>query len=75
LDLRRTPLVAGGFIAGALVGALPPMQMAYASWQCAANGGRYEVALRVCGDRRAPPALPGSDLRGTPLERMDEGSR
>ena len=61
---RRTPLVAGGFIAGALIGALPPVQTLSASWQCASSGGRYEVALRTCEYRvereASPPVHPAS---------------
>lgn len=60
---RRTSLVAGGFIAGALIGALPPVQALGAAWQCAFNGGRYNVTMRTCA-LRLHPAPPGLDSRG-----------
>jgi hypothetical protein len=55
---RRTPLVASGLIAGALIGALPPVQMLAENWQCASSGGRYDVALRACAYRAAPRVTP-----------------
>jgi hypothetical protein len=65
-NTRRTPLVASGFIFGALIGALPPVQMLCASWQCASSGGRYDAELRVCdlrdGSRTLPPDSPQRTL-------------
>ena len=55
---RRTPLVAGGFIAGALIGALPPVQTLAQTWQCVSGGGRYDAVLRACEYRAEPPARP-----------------
>jgi hypothetical protein len=69
---RRTSLVAGGFIAGALIGALPPVQALGAAWQCAFKGGRYDAAVRAC-ELRLHPAAPGLDSRDLPVprERLD----
>jgi hypothetical protein len=56
---RRTPLVASGFLAGALLGALPPVQMLPLRWQCASEGGRWRDEVRACEPARAhvqPPA-------------------
>ena len=72
MPARRTSLVAGGFIAGALIGALPPVQALGAAWQCAFNGGRYDAAVRTC-QLRLHPAPAGFDSRDFPVprERMD----
>jgi hypothetical protein len=56
--IRRTPLVAGGFVVGALIGALPPLRMAAASWQCEWSGGRYDAELRACAYRADRPVQP-----------------
>jgi len=53
---RRTPLIAGGFLAGALIGALPPLQEMTARMSCASRGGEWIVAMRAC-DVRSTPAL------------------
>jgi hypothetical protein len=59
---RRTPLVAGGFLVGALIGALPPMQVLPLRWNCVASGGYWVAEAQACGYRAsrpfAVPALP-----------------
>jgi hypothetical protein len=45
---RRTPLVAGGFLAGALIGALPPIQDEAMRWRCNASGGLWRAAIHAC---------------------------
>ena len=68
LGVRRTPLVAGGFLLGALVGALPPVQILPQRWQCTADGGRWISAVRAC-DYAGPrtPAVPSDALHDLPL--------
>jgi hypothetical protein len=74
--IRRTPLVASGFIAGALIGALPPVQMLCASWQCASSGGRYDAGLRVCEYRVDFRALPSdSPDDAMPLRLLNDADR
>jgi hypothetical protein len=53
--MRRTPLVAGGFLAGALIGALPPIQDAAAQWRCRNDGGQWIAVVQSCEHRRARP--------------------
>ena len=72
---RRTPLIASGFIAGALLGTLPPVQTLYATWQCAHTGGRYDTALRACEYRARPGMPPAAGETPRPLELMDDGDR
>ena len=45
---RRTPLVAAGFLAGALLGALPPMQALSARMSCTASGGEWIAEVGAC---------------------------
>jgi hypothetical protein len=45
---RRTPLVAAGFLAGAVIGALPPIQDEAMRWRCNASGGRWRAAVQAC---------------------------
>ena len=54
-DIRRTPLVAGGFLAGALLGALPPMQFLSQRWSCIASGGDWIAAAQACQYRPVNP--------------------
>jgi hypothetical protein len=74
-NTARTPLVASGFLAGALLGTLPPVQTLYASWQCAYFGGRYDDAVRTCA-YRSRGAVPAA-LRepAIPLELLDRHGR
>jgi hypothetical protein len=53
--MRRAPLVAGGFLAGALIGALPPVQVLPSRWNCIASGGYWVVAAQACEYRAAHP--------------------
>jgi hypothetical protein len=62
LTAPRIPLVACGFIAGALIGALPPVQALSADWRCALAGGRYDALLRTCTLRLGPASVPASGL-------------
>jgi hypothetical protein len=55
---RRTPLVAAGFLAGAVIGALPPVAHLPVRWQCSAEGGYWIREVRVCEFRRGQPARP-----------------
>ena len=52
---RRTPLVAGGFLLGALVGALPPIQAVSQRWACIANGGVWIAEVQGCEYRPVNP--------------------
>ena len=52
---RRTPLVAGGFLLGALVGALPPMQALSLQWSCVASGGYWIAEAQACEYRTPRP--------------------
>jgi len=61
---RRTPLIAGGFLAGALLGALPPLQDAMARVGCTSRGGEWVAGVRAC-DLRTTPAFV---VPGTPRE-------
>ena len=57
--VRRTPLVAGGFLLGALLGALPPMQAVSQRFTCIANGGAWIAEAAACEYRATRPfALP-----------------
>jgi len=60
--VRRTPLVAGGFLVGALIGALPPMQVLSLRWSCIGGGGYWIAEAQACGYRAnrpfVVPALP-----------------
>jgi hypothetical protein len=60
--IRRTPLVAGGFLAGALIGALPPIQDEAMRWRCTASGGQWRAAVRACeyGAPQRLRMLPGA---------------
>ena len=53
---RRTPLVAAGFLAGAVIGALPPIQDEAMRWRCNASGGQWRGALQAC-EYAAPKPL------------------
>ena len=59
--MKRTPLVAAGFLAGALVGALPPVQTLSAELQCSGRGGRWVRHADAC-------ELRGGRARVTPLD-------
>jgi hypothetical protein len=51
--------MAGGFLAGALFGALPPAQLVSARWNCAASGGQWIEASLACEYRiNRPLGLP-----------------
>jgi len=65
----RTPLVAAGFLAGAVIGALPPVHDAVVRWQCAAAAGTWVAAARAC-EYRMPieRGLPASAVRELPVE-------
>jgi hypothetical protein len=71
--MRRTPLVAGGFLAGALFGALPPVQVLPARWHCVADGGRWIAGARTCDYARGEsPVEPGKTPPvGNPLHEED----
>ena len=45
---RRTPLIAGGFLAGAVLGALPPIQDEAMRFRCNTSGGQWRAALHAC---------------------------
>ena len=68
--MRRTPLVAGGFLAGAVFGALPPVQTLSAHLYCAANGGQWQALYRLCEYRAADvkPTGPGAAPWTMPLQ-------
>jgi hypothetical protein len=71
----RTSLVASGFLAGALLGMLPPVQTLYASWQCAYFGGHYDDAVRTCA-YRSRGAVPAAVREpAIPLELLDRNGR
>jgi hypothetical protein len=76
--MRRTPLVAGGFLAGALIGALPPMQVLTPRWTCVAEGGRWHAEVPACEYRRThferAPAHRGDDAPEL-LDLRDENDR
>jgi hypothetical protein len=61
--MKRTPLVAGGFLAGALLCALPPVQMLWAELRCSSDGGRWLAHSHACefprdGARVSPGDVP-----------------
>jgi hypothetical protein len=64
--MRRTPLVAGGFLAGALIGALPPLQAWAGRWHCTTNGGQWRAAIQACEYRDARDRLPPGTARELP---------
>jgi hypothetical protein len=45
---RRTPLVAAGFLAGAVIGAMPPIQGEAMRWRCNASGGQWRAEVQAC---------------------------
>ena len=71
--MRRTPLVAGGFLVGALLGALPPVQSLSARVQCTSDNGRWIVAAAAC-ELRGGRARIAPDDATRPLASPTEGA-
>jgi hypothetical protein len=72
---RRTPLVAGGFLAGALIGALPPMQALSLQWSCTASRGHWVPELQACEYRPANPFVLPTRPRAREQNLLNEEER